>query len=228
VRGATIPYIRAVFHPSRQSLVGVSLTLSACAAVLALAVGSRGSTVTAGFWFESVKFDESEAMADRLGAPVTADELATIEAVARAEISHAFSNLRVQFSDARDATYRVRVVQSLRNPIAPRFPAPSGESRRIAGFGGQGAVSFQMLANSAIAYAPAGADRAMMIAAIGRGVGRAAVHEFAHQLLGSFPIHESQDEGSYEYPTADRRQQYYGDMHWDIAGPALAQKLGRR
>jgi hypothetical protein len=202
--------------------------LTACAAVLTLALGSRRNTVSAGFWFEHVTFDASEAMADRLGGPVTVEELATIDVVARREISKAFANVRVQLSDARDATYRVRVVQSLRNAIAPRFPAPSGESRRVAGFGGQGAVSFQLLANAAIAYAPADADRPMMIAAIGRGVGRAAVHEFAHQLLGAFPIHDSKDAQSYEYATADRREQYYGDMHWDIAGPALLEKLGGR
>jgi hypothetical protein len=110
--------------------------------------------------------------------------------------------------------------------MAPRYPAPSGESRRIAGLGGQGAVNFQLLSNSAIAYAPEGANRAEIIEAIGRGVGRAAVHEFAHQLLGTFPIHDSKDRQSYEYPTADRREQYYGDMHWDIAGPLLKEKFG--
>jgi hypothetical protein len=110
--------------------------------------------------------------------------------------------------------------------MAPRAPAPSAESRAIAGIGGQGAVNFQLLANSAIAYSPDDAGRTTMIAAIGRGIGRAAAHEFAHQFLGAAPIHDSKDIQSYEYRSADRREQYYGDMHWDIARPWLQKRLG--
>jgi hypothetical protein len=217
-----------VFHPSRQSLVGGSLVLVAGAAVVALAVESRQNTVTAAFWFDPVTYDGSEPMADRLGGPMTDAEIQTIETIARAEITRAYAGLRLVFSNRRDATYRVRVVQRLRNPMAPRGPASSGESRRIAGLGGQGAVNFQLLSNSAIAYAPADADRQAMIAAIGRGIGRAAVHEYAHLFLSAFPIHDSKDVQSYEYASADRREQYYGDMHWDIAGPVLQQKFGVR
>jgi hypothetical protein len=217
-----------VFHPSRQSLVGGCIVLFAGAAVVALAVGSRQNTVTAAFWFDPVTYDGSEPMADRLGGPITDAEMQTVEAIARTEITRAFAGLRLAFSNHREATYRIRVVQRLRNPMAPRGPASSGESRRIAGIGGQGAVNFQLLANSAIAYAPAGADRDAMIAAIGRGIGRAAVHEYAHLFLGGFPIHDSKDVQSYEYESADRREQYYGDMHWDIAGPVLQQKFGVR
>jgi hypothetical protein len=54
------------------------------------------------------------------------------------------------------------------------------------------------------------------------------VHEYAHLFLGGFPIHDSKDVQSYEYASADRREQYYGDMHWDIAGPVLQQKFGVR
>jgi hypothetical protein len=217
-----------VFHPSRQALVGGCIVLGAGAALLVLAVGSRQSTITGAFWFEPVTYDESEPLIERLGGPITDAEMQTIERIAREELARAYAGLRLAFSDRRDATYRVRVVQRLRNPMAPRGPASSGESRRIAGIGGQGAVNFQLLANNAIAYASADADRAAMIAAIGRGVGRAAVHEYAHLFLGAFPIHDSKDVQSYEYASADRREQYYGDMHWDIAGPVLQQKFGVR
>jgi hypothetical protein len=217
-----------VFHPSRQILLGGSLVLGAGAALLALAIGSRQHIVNAGFWFEAVTYDESEPQAERLGGPITGPEMQTIQKVALEEITKAYAGWRFAFSDRRDAVYRVRVVQRLRNPMAPRGPASSGESRRIAGIGGQGAVNFQLLANNAIAYAPPGADRDTMIAAIGRGIGRAAVHEFAHLFLGGFPMHESRDVQSYEYDSADRREQYYGDMHWDIAGPVLQQKFGIR
>lgn len=208
-------------------LIGAGLVTAAGAVIVALVVGSRHENVSAAFWFDPVTFDESEPMADRLTSAITEEEMKTIAAVARAEIARAFAGLRITFSDRQDAMYRVRVVQRLRNPMAPRYPAPSGESRRIAGLGGQGAVNFQLLSNSAIAYAPNGANRAAIIEAIGRGVGRAAVHEFAHQFLGTFPIHDSKDRQSYEYPTADRPEQYYGDMHWDIAGPLLKEKFGR-
>jgi hypothetical protein len=217
-----------VFHPSRQALVGGSIVLFGGVALLALAVGSRQHLITAAFWFDSVAFDESEPMAERLGGPITDAEMQTIETTAREEITRAYDGLRLAFADRRDATYRVRVVQRLRNPMAPRGPASSGESRRIAGIGGQGAVNFQLLANNAIAYAPADADRGAMIAAIGRGIGRAAVHEYAHLFLGAFPIHDSKDVQSYEYASADRREQFYGDMHWDMAGPVLQQKFGAR
>jgi hypothetical protein len=92
--------------------------------------------------------------------------------------------------------------------------------------GGQGVVNFRMLARSAIAYAPADAERSAIIAAIGRGIGRAAVHEFAHQLLGAASIHDTTDVESYEYSSADRRGQYYGSMHWDIAWAMLGARVG--
>ena len=217
-----------MFHPSRQVLVGGCIVVLAAAGLLTLALGSRQTTLNPAFWFDPVAFDRSEPMADRLGGPITDLEMQTIERIAREEITRAFAGLRFAFSDSRNATYRVRVVQRLRNPMYPRGPASSGESRRIAGIGGQGAVNFQLLSNSAIVYAPAGADREAMIAAIGRGVGRAAVHEFAHLFLGGFPIHDSRDVQSYEYASADRREQFYGDMHWDIAGPVLQQKFSVR
>ena len=87
-------------------------------------------------------------------------------------------------------------------------------------------MNFRLIAHSAVAFAPAGADRGAMVAAIGRGIGRAAVHEFAHQLLGSTSIHDTKDVRSYEYDSAARFEQYYGEMHWDIARPLIAKRVG--
>ena len=67
-----------------------------------------------------------------------------------------------------------------------------------------------------------------MIEGIGRGIGRAAAHEFAHQLLPGVPIHASTDDRSYEYELAARPGQYDGDVHWELAEPYLEQRLGRR
>jgi len=205
-----------------------AVLLPAIAAVAVLAARSKDRVIDAGFWFEPVGFDASEAQVDRLGGPITPGEMRSIESIAVAEVRRAFEGFRVAFSDRRTATYRVRVVQSLRHPMYPRYFGPSGESRAIPGLGGQGAVHFRLLANHAIAYSTVDADRPTMIAAIGRGVGRAAVHEFAHQLLGgTAPIHDSTDIRSYEYRSADRREQYYDEMHWDIARPLLEKRVGR-
>jgi hypothetical protein len=67
--------------------------------------------------------------------------------------------------------------------------------------------------------------REVMIEAIGRGIGRAAVHEFTHQLLPTAPIHDSTDVSSYEYQSATRREQYFGELHWDLARPLLQERL---
>jgi hypothetical protein len=87
------------------------------------------------------------------------------------------------------------------------------------------ATLFLFLASSAVAYAPEGASRSAMIEAIGRGIGRAAVHEFAHLLLPRAPLHDSRDVQSYEYASAARREQYFGDMRWDIAWPLQQRRL---
>jgi hypothetical protein len=87
-------------------------------------------------------------------------------------------------------------------------------------------VSFSFLASGAVAYAPDGASRALMVEAIGNGIGRSAVHEFAHQLLPTLAIHDSTDVQSYEYASATRREQYFGEMRWDLAWAPLQLRLG--
>jgi hypothetical protein len=92
--------------------------------------------------------------------------------------------------------------------------------------GGHGAVMFDIVALKAIHYAPAAASRQSIIDAIGRGIGRVAVHEFIHQILGVAASHNDADEKSYEYGSPDRPSQYYGDLHWTTAWPHLASKFG--
>ena len=187
---------------------------------IALAARAEPRVAEAGFWFEPIEYESA-----RLGSPVTRADLGTIEYVARLELARAFDGLPLTLSDRRDARYRVRVVQDLRDLRSRRVIRVAGESRAVSGFGGQGAVSFTFLASSAIVYAPDDADRASMLEAIGRGVGRAAVHEFTHQFLPTAPIHDSTDIGSYEYESASRREQYFGELHWDLAFPLLQQRL---
>lgn len=203
--------------PRQLRVIGVLLLFGG--AGISLALRSQQRIIDAGFWFEPL---DSESLLD---SPLTAQEMATIESMAWSEITRAFSGLRITFSDRRDATYRVRVVQKLRDLRFRRTVEVAGESRAVAGFGGQGAVSFQSLAASAIAYAPPEGSRDDLLEAIGVGIGRAAVHELAHQLLPKSPIHGN-DAQSYEYYSAQRREQFFGDMHWDIAWPLLQQRLG--
>jgi hypothetical protein len=196
-------------------------TLFALVALISTgACGSSRSTIVAGFWFEEVTFDSA-----RLGSPLTPDEIATIESVARAELREAFRGLAITISERRDARYRLAVVQEVLDLRFRRPVGVAGQSRGISGFGGSGNVSFDFLANGAMAWAPDDAPRAALVAAIGRGIGRTAVHEFTHQILPTAPIHASRDEESYEFQSAARRAQYFGPMRWDLAWPLLRQKL---
>jgi hypothetical protein len=212
-------------RPSRQAVVlGGFAVLAVTGTLVVLLAKPRGADI--GFWFDPISADTLATLPERLGGELTAAEMKTIESVAVQEISYAFRDFKVGLSERRDATYRVRVVDSLRYPIAPRMPAPSAESRSIPGLGGQGAVNFRLIAHSAIMFAPPELNRQAMVEGIGRGIGRAAVHEFAHQFLGSAPIHESKDIKSYEYRSADRVEQYYGEVRWDIARPLLEKRIG--
>ncbi len=209
----------------RQHLIAVVLAgvLTLAAAWYVVRSPSRGLDV--GFWFESVSYGPREAMADRLGGALTAEDLQTIETTARYEVTRAFAGLPILVSDSREARYRVRVVQELRNALRPKYPGPAGESRVLAGFGGQGAVNFRALVSAAVAHSPSGADRAEVVKGIGRGVGRTAVHELAHQLLGSAPVDATADRSSYEFRSADRREHFYGDVHWAHAWPRLQRRV---
>jgi hypothetical protein len=210
-------------------MAGVARQAIVCAALVAaalvswtLAERSQPAVVEAGFWFDHVTFASA-----RLGGWITAADLSTIEDVARGEVTRAFRGLPIRVSDRRDATYRVRVVQAVYDPrLRGRF-AVAGASRAVPGLGGQGEVSFEFLAGGATAQSPEQATRAEIVAAIGRGVGRTAVHEFTHQLLPRAPIHDSPDVRSYEYDSAARPEQYFGEMRWNLARPLLEERLAR-
>ena len=205
---------------SRQGVVIACALMAGAVACLALAARGEPGPTEAGFWFEAIDYESP-----KLGSPVMPADFDAIERVARAELARAFDGLRLTLSDRRDARYRVRVVQDLRDLRSRRIIRVAGESRAVSGFGGQGAVSFTFLASSAISYAPDDGERASMLEAIGRGIGRAAVHEFTHQFLPTASIHDSTDIGSYEYESAARREQYFGELHWDLARPLLERRL---
>ena len=77
-------------------------------------------------------------------------------------------------------------------------------------------------------FAPEHATRAEVIEAVGRGVGRVAIHEFTHQLLPKQPVDSSHDSRSFEGNSAAVVEGYYGELHWDIARPWLDARLKKR
>jgi hypothetical protein len=189
-------------------MAAVRLFTFALIAVAICSCARRPATV--GFWFEDVSFESAA-----LGGALTAADMRVIEAVAREELAIAFRDLDVLLTDSREARYRVRVVQELfGNPMVRKF-AVAGESRSLPLVGAFGAVNFSYFANGATVFAPAGISRPELVAAIGRGLGRGAVHEFAHQMVRGINVHAIRDRGSYEYYAASRAQQYFGPMHWD-------------
>jgi hypothetical protein len=141
--------------------------------------------VELGFWMERVSFSSP-----RIGASLSTDDLKTIDAIARLEIEKAFERFAVTVTANRHARYRVVVLPELKDNRLKRSGNHAGESRAVAGFGGSGAVNFEYVANGAMVFAPDDADRAAVIEALGRGIGRVAIHEFAHQLLPKAAIHD--------------------------------------
>lgn len=214
---------------AKRTRVPTYLAVPAVAAALAVSIlgwlryESARHVVSAGFVFDDVMFEVPAQMAQRLGGALSNDEQERIAAISYSELVHAYSGLRIEFSDRRDALYVVRVLQALPDQQTGGAVA---RSHVLAPLGGRGIVSFLALAHFAVEYAPEGSTRAAIIDGIGRGIGRAAAHEFAHHLLVSASIDASLDRASYEYATADRLERYYGPIHWDSAWPLLVQRLG--
>lgn len=194
------------------------------AAWLATVSGCGGSArpATAGFWYADGPLALTPDAARRLGGSLTGSELDEVKKVSRDEVERAFSGLNVQITDNPRSFWRVEVLQALRTG---RMLPNVGESMPLGMLGGLGSVAFDLVASKAIQYAPAGAARPTIVEGIGRGIGRVAAHELAHQILNADAVHNKDDENSYEYPSPDRTAQYYGELHWTTAQPLLEQKL---
>jgi len=195
----------------------------AVAAVLLIEWRAAGRPLTAGFWFDGEEFG-SAMLTDDTGGALTGHELARIEAIAWDEVRGAFAGQRLVFTQDADAFFRVRV-QPAPPPRDRARMRLTGESRPLGPFGGQGVVYFQSVAGLAVTHAPAHAGRTELVAGIGRGLGRAAVHEFAHQLLPGVALHDTTDADSYEFQSANRTSQFYGTLHWAFAEPLVADRL---
>jgi hypothetical protein len=178
--------------------------------------------------FDDTALKETPAdVAAALGGPFTPEDAASIQRTARGEVERAFAGLRIRFKDEGRAFWRVLVVPSV-DTHAPRWrraiPA-AGAAYSFGILGGGAFISVQTIAAKAVLYAPSGAMRQDVVDAIGRGIGRSAVHEFAHLIAGAASIH-SDDENSYEYEAADRASQYYGELKWASAWRVLERQLG--
>ena len=93
-------------------------------------------------------------------------------------------------------------------------------------FGARSVIDFTEVLMAAMAHAPAGTTRQQLVAGIGRGVGRVAVHELAHGILGAGAMDNQTDDHSYEYFTHNRPSQFYGELHWARAWPVLVERVG--
>lgn len=201
-------------------VLGISLLIAAAAVFLV--VRTRSGAANLSFWFETISDDARTTLPGRLSGRISLDDMKVIEAISREEIVHAFRQYPISIVGRAAGLYHVRVVDSIDS-----FTGGSAESYVFPGMGGQGYINFRSLAHGAVTHAPPDADRHEIIAAIGRGIGRAAVHEFTHQLLGrQARIDDSTDIQSYEYGSTTRHAQYYGHIRWDLAEPMLRRKFG--
>jgi len=214
-------------------LIGAIAVFAVLVTSAGIAWRASSATIEAGFWWDDATFLLSADDTAKIGGALSAGELIRIKELSRVEVERAYRGLRINVTNDRIAFWRVTVVGAplrvTRNHSTYPFSA-AGESRIFGPLGGWGSVAFVVLAHNAIEYAPAGASRAQIVDAIGRGIGRAAVHELAHQALGlDNPgyIDNRTDENSYEYGNADRPAQYYGELRWTTARPVLQSKFGR-
>jgi hypothetical protein len=201
--------------------------VAATSLVSGLQLYASRAPISAGITFADEVFTRSRIVTAALGTPLAPGEIAVVKRVAREEVERAFAALRVRVVESPRAFWRVRVVPTVaiaRNRA--RFNA-SGAAYGFGPLGGAGFVSFTALAVNATRYAPAGASREQIVEAIGRGIGRSAVHEFAHMMAPDVPFDRDTDEYSYEHRSTARPAQYYGTLRWATAGPVLRERFGR-
>ena len=177
------------------------------------------------FWYEEFPFTFSAPVTAALGGPLTAAEIDAIKHISRDELTRAFSGLKVTFTDSREVPWTVGVQLALERRKGQRLPN-AGETFAMGLLGARSRVDFTEVLMAAIAHAPAGTTRQQLVAGIGRGVGRVAVHELAHGILGAGAMDNQTDDQSYEYFTHNRPSQYYGELHWARAWPVLVERVG--
>jgi hypothetical protein len=206
----------------------IGFAATALVAILCAVIAWRAShtVFVVGFWFEDFPFIVSESATAVLGGPLTTPEIDTIKRLSRGELTGAYAGLKLTFTDSPSAFWTVRVRGSFERRRWQRLPI-AGETFAMGLLGGRSAVNFTEVAMAAIAHAPPGATRQILIEGIGRGIGRTAAHELAHAILGVHgPMDNRTDALSYEYFTHNRPSQFYGQLHWARAWPVLVERVG--
>ena len=216
---------------SASTVIGAIAVIATMSVLTVVRWQTARTAIDAGFWYDDGSLALSPDDTSKIGGPLTPQELTTIKQISRIEIERAFADLRINVTDDQNAFWRVSVVGTPRGNPSRRYPfAAAGESHVFGPLGSWGSVGFLILAHNAIEYAPPSASREEIVAGIGRGIGRAAVHEFTHQALGvdnATSTDNRTDNTSYEYGNADRPSQYYGELRWTTAWPVLQQRFGR-
>ena len=204
----------------------IGLAAATIVAVLCVVLfrGARAG-VAVGFWYEKFPFTFSAPVTAALGGPLTLSEIDSIRHISRDELTHAFSGLKVGFTDSRQARLTVVVQLSIQRRKGQRLPN-AGETFAMGPLGARSVIDFTEVLMAAMAHAPAGTTRQQLVEGIGRGVGRVAVHELAHGILGAGAMDNQTDDHSYEYFTHNRPSRYYGELHWARAWPVLVERVG--
>lgn len=206
----------------RTSRLLASLTVA-----LAAASACTWREASVGFLFNADACVVRAGALQPFGDLLSDQERQAIEQLARRELADAFASVRVAITANRSALWRIAVVRSLPTRASQALPR-SGESIALGPLGGGGTVACDVIVRKAMQFAPEGATRAQLVEPIGRGVGRTAVHELVHQILGASGTHNDTDPDSYEHGSSDRASQFYGTLHWTNALPLLRDKLGLR
>lgn len=210
----------------RPAVIFGAAVLATIAAFALLQWQASRTTAAAGFWYEAGPFMLPDTAAAEIGGPLSDAELESIKKISRLELARALAGLPITLTEDRNAFWNIAVRPSLERSRSQPLPY-SGEAYGLGPLGGGGSVSFVTLALNAIKHALPVASRPSIIEGMGRGIGSAAAHELAHVILG-VSVDNRTDEDSYEYFSADRASQYYGELHWTAAWPLLRQKLGHR
>jgi hypothetical protein len=213
---------RQVMQRSIPVLIVTLAIVAAGGLWTALQRRAASTRFAAGLVFVPGACDLSPGVARSLGGPLTPADCAVIERIARAEVAAAFAGLRVDVSADASAFWTVHVRAFV--PSRTRMLGAAGASLAFGPLGGRGMVGLMPLAGHALRHAPPQASRDEIIAAIGRGVGRSVVHEFAHQIAGG--AIDGSDPSTYEYGSVDRAAQYYGVLRWGPVGARVRERLG--
>jgi len=184
--------------------------------------------ISVAFSFADAAFSAAPEIEGRLGGPLTVSDIAAIKRISRAEIERAFAGLPIRVTDG-PGFWRIRVIPTVITQSFNRRMRinAAGASYGFGPLGGGGFVNFNTLARNAARYAPPGASRRQIVEGIARGIGRSAVHELAHMMVAGIPIDSRADVNAYEYNSADRASQYYGELRWTSAWPVIQRKIGR-